>query len=289
MPGTASRRWRAFRTAAATASVCWSDVPLSDVSKAMTRRGSKPRSTSRRATSVRTIRPQPTSSTIASVISSTTSADWVRWRRQPPSADVPASLNAELEIHARRRQRREHAEENAGRERDRDREPHDVRIERDRRSLPRQARDRVRAGADDRPQAGDAGGEAEDAAAERQQPALGEQLADDAGALRAQRRARRDLAAPPLAAREQQRRHVRASDEQHERHGPAQHPQRRLHVADHRIPQRDGPEVLPAAHRQREFLPEVLRGVRELAGRARDRDVRDTSGRRRGRRRRSRG
>ena len=62
----------------------------------MTRAGSKPRSTLRRDVRVRTINPQPTSSTMASAISRITRPDCVRWRRHPVPAADPASLNAAL-------------------------------------------------------------------------------------------------------------------------------------------------------------------------------------------------
>ena len=101
----------------------------------MTRRGSNPRSTSRSAISVRTISPQPTSSTIASVISSD---DERRLRAVAPPAAVRRRarvLERRAEVHARGRQRRQHAEQHAGAERDAGGEPHHVGIERDGRAV----------------------------------------------------------------------------------------------------------------------------------------------------------
>ena len=67
--------------------------------------------------------------------------------------------------------------------------------------------------------------EAEDAADQRQQHALDEQLADDAPARRAERHADADLARAVRGAREQQVGDVRARDQQHERDRAHQRPE----------------------------------------------------------------
>ena len=58
-----------------------------------------------------------------------------------------------------------------------------------------------------------------------QQDALGQELADEPGPARTQRRPDRQLPAPGQRPRQDQVGHVRAGDEQHERHGAHQHQQ----------------------------------------------------------------
>ena len=77
--------------------------------------------------------------------------------------------------------------------------------------------------------------EAEHAAGERQHDALGQQLADDAAAAGADRRADRDLAPPAGRAHQQQVRDVRARDQQHEADGAGEHRAASAHVADERF------------------------------------------------------
>ncbi len=84
--------------------------------------------------------------------------------------------------------------------------------------------------------------EADGAAGEREQDAFGEQLPQDAGAARAERRADRHLLLARHRARQQQVRHVRAGDEQDEPDRAGQHQQRRAHVADDFLLERDDVE-----------------------------------------------
>jgi hypothetical protein len=81
-------------------------------------------------------------------------------------------------------------------------------------------------------------GEAGDATKQREEQALGEQLAHRAPGTRSERRADRELARPRGAARHQQRRQVRARDEQHEDRRRHQDEQRLSHAPDEEITQR---------------------------------------------------
>jgi hypothetical protein len=77
-----------------------------------------------------------------------------------------------------------------------------------------------------------------DGAQQRQQHALGQQLAQHARAAGPEREPHGDLALPVGGAREQQVRDVRARDQQHEGDRAQQQHQRGAHVADHGLVQR---------------------------------------------------
>ena len=81
--------------------------------------------------------------------------------------------------------------------------------------------------------------EPERAAREREHDRLGEELPDDARAARAERRAHRDLLAAPERPREDEVGDVGAGDQQHEADRAEQHEQRRPHVADEVLVERD--------------------------------------------------
>ena len=74
--------------------------------------------------------------------------------------------------------------------------------------------------------------EAEHAADDRQQHALGHELAQQPAAAGAERGAHRELAMPRLGARQQQVGEVGARDQQHERHRRLQHPDGAAGAAD---------------------------------------------------------
>ena len=76
------------------------------------------------------------------------------------------------------------------------------------------------------------------AADQAQQDRLGDELANQPRAARADRGAHRQLALPRRAARQQQVRDVGARDEQHQSDRAEQHQQRPLHVADDHLAQR---------------------------------------------------
>ena len=97
----------------------------------------------------------------------------------------------------------------------------------------RRARDALRVRHDQRLQRGVAERCADRAADQRQEDPLGQELPQDRGASRAQRRADRKLALPRLGARQQQVRQIRTGDEQHEADGALQHPESAAHAADH--------------------------------------------------------
>jgi len=80
--------------------------------------------------------------------------------------------------------------------------------------------------------------QAGEAADERDDDAFGQQLLRHAAAAGADGAPNRQLLGTCGRAREQQRRHVRARDQRHERHGAEQHQQRRPDVADQRVAER---------------------------------------------------
>jgi hypothetical protein len=75
-------------------------------------------------------------------------------------------------------------------------------------------------------------GESGDTSDETEDDALGKQFVRDPSAARAKRRPDRQLLLAALRALEQQVRHVRAGDQQHEADGPHQYPQHRADVAN---------------------------------------------------------
>ena len=99
----------------------------------------------------------------------------------------------------------------------------------------------------------------ERAADEREHQALGDELAHDDTARRAQRRAHGQLAPARGAAGEQQVGHVRARDQQHEADGPQQQPERRLRLAGHEVVAEGLDADRPLRVRRRVRLGEALR------------------------------
>ena len=91
------------------------------------------------------------------------------------------------------------------------------------------------------------------AAGDRQQRALGQQLAHEPAAPGAERRAHRELAAAPQHARQHQVRDVRAGDQQHAADGAQQHEQRRPRA------QR---QLVAEAHRRRGEARALRVGIR---------------------------
>jgi hypothetical protein len=120
---------------------------------------------------------------------------------------------------------REEAEQDAGHEGRRQREGEDDGVEAD----LVQARQVRRLQGHEQPEEAVSEAEAEDAAEQAQRHALQQQLARDPSASGAERHAHGELLLPPLHAHQQEVRHVRAGDEQHEADRAHQHPE---HVAD---------------------------------------------------------
>jgi hypothetical protein len=130
-------------------------------------------------------------------------------------------------------QRRHEAEQHAGADRDHDREGEHAQIDRH----LREARNAGRAERHQRPRAPRGSDEAGGPAEQAEQGALGEELADQAGAARAERRPDGDLARARLRPRQQQVRHVDAGDQQHEADRAKQHEERLPDVAHHPLMQ----------------------------------------------------
>ncbi len=72
----------------------------------------------------------------------------------------------------------------------------------------------------------------------REHQALDDELLHEPSARGPQRRAHRDLGVPPLRAREQQVGHIHGGDDQHDRDGRQQQPQRLAPLADHILAER---------------------------------------------------
>ena len=85
--------------------------------------------------------------------------------------------------------------------------------------------------------------QAEDRADGRQQQAFGEQLANQAPAAGAERRADGDFTITPGGARQQEVRDVGAGDEQHDQHRGGEQLQRAPHVADEQLLEREQADV----------------------------------------------
>jgi hypothetical protein len=138
------------------------------------------------------------------------------------------------EVLARGRQRRGQAEDHAGEDRDEGGEEEDA-TSSARRTVARCPPERRcrggRSSRGPRPARGRAGGGEEDA--------LGEELPDDAAAARAEGDADGDLAPARGGAREQQVGDVGAGDEQHAADGSEEDVDRRAHVADDLVAERD--------------------------------------------------
>ena len=108
---------------------------------------------------------------------------------------------------------------------DRDRLPHGQPLR-----IKREETREQRVGERDAEQASDGG----------EQHRLGDQLPDQASAVRPERMAHRELAPPAFALRHEQRRQVDADDQQHEQDGAAENQQRVALVADDVLVQRSG-------------------------------------------------
>ena len=85
---------------------------------------------------------------------------------------------------------------------------------------------------------------ADNAAQQREQQALNQELAHQARARRTQRRAHRDLALPRRRAREQEVAHLGARDEEQHRHRAGQREEKRARSADHEAVERDQPDAV---------------------------------------------
>ena len=102
------------------------------------------------------------------------------------------------------------------------------------------------------------------AADRREHDALGDQLANDAPAVAADRRAHRQLALARRGAHQQQVRDVRAGDQQHEHHRAHQRDQLRPHVGDQVVVHRLDAEVRVRGLLDRESRAQVGRQAIEL-------------------------
>ena len=108
--------------------------------------------------------------------------------------------------------------------------------------------------------------EADHAAGERQQHALGQQRARDAATTRAQRRAHRELLLASLGADEKQVRDVPARDEQHDAHRGQENPEDAPDVADHVLGQRAHVRLqLPSLESRRSASSGIIRAMSALA------------------------
>ena len=152
-------------------------------------------------------------------------------------ADAAAAALAQhvVQIQPRRAQRRHEPEHDARDERDAEREREHASVDAD----LVESRNLRRAELAEHFDAAIASTSPSDTAERRQQHALGEQLANDALAARADGRANRHLLLPHRGAREQKVRDVAARDEQHEPDGAEQHVQREADVADDLVDERD--------------------------------------------------
>ena len=171
-----------------------------------------------------------------------------------------ALLERRREIGARGVERGDQAEDDAGGERDANRERQYAHVHRHERAVAADARQSGRVDRQERADARDAENHSEHAAGEREDDALGQELTHDASPARANRSANRDFAAAPGRSHQQQVRHVRARDQQHEPDRAREHEQRRPHVADE--------HVLDALHAERLVLTDGVRKSRaEFVGR----------------------
>src|SRR5215470_18294050 len=114
---------------------------------------------------------------------------------------------------------------------------------------------------------------ANDAAGQSQYRALGQALPDHPCAAGAERDARRELAVTRDRPGQHQARDVHAGDEQHQRHGAQQQPERRAHVADDLALQRPRHHAA-AGIRRRELLGQPARDESQLALDLAERDSR---------------
>ena len=168
-------------------------------------------------------------------------------RAQPPSPDTlgPASA-AFFQMHAgiaaRRVQRREDADENAADQRCGGGVREHLRVDGD----VGQARQRSRRKRSQQVHAPGGEHQSRGAAKQRDDQALGEQLAQQPRTAGAERGANRQLAVARRRARQQQVRDIRARDEQDERDGAEQDEERPAHFANQFHVQRHEPDPDPA-------------------------------------------
>ena len=141
------------------------------------------------------------------------------------------------------------------------------------------ARDVARIEREQRSNADGAEHEAECAARERQHDALGEQLADDTRAARAERRADRNLVPADVGAHEQQVGDVGTRNQQDEADGPGQDQERRSDVADDDVLQRLNGEINLRIQDVGKQLSELVRCGLQLCIRAFEPDAGFEAGR----------
>ena len=125
------------------------------------------------------------------------------------------------QVELRGAQRRRQAENETGADRDREGEPENRRVQSDR----KHRRQRIRGQPEQRSKGAPGQEQPDDGPQERQQHALGEQLADDARPAGPHGGPDGDLPAAGGRARQQQVRDVGAGDEKHEAHRPEQRPE----------------------------------------------------------------
>ena len=155
----------------------------------------------------------------------------------PAAAARAASAFLEhlVQVHARGPQRGHQPEQQAREDRDGERKTQHPRIDR---RVPQQFREVTRHDQREQARAPERQRQAEAAAGERQQHVLGEELLQQPSAARARGGAQRHLLLPRGAGRQEQVRHVRAGDEQHEADGSEQERQAVRRAAEERLVQR---------------------------------------------------
>jgi hypothetical protein len=130
-------------------------------------------------------------------------------------------------------------------------------------------------------------GHADSAAEQGEESALRQELAHQARAARAQRRADGHFPPPRRRAREQQVGHVRARDQQHGEHGAQQHEERRPALRHHLLPERNDVErqaapeaglLLGERARDGRDIPPRLLERQTVAQAGRDAEVADAAG-----------
>ena len=193
---------------------------------------------------------------------------------RPANAPRPPSWSAAREVAPRDRDDGSEAAEDPRRRREQDREEEDGPRE-PRRVQARESRGTQREkGREARP----ADQQAERGAEPREHEALGDELAGDAAAARAESGAQADLPFAPRRPHEEQGRDVRAGDEDHETDAGEEREQRRTDVP-HRVGmERDDPQLEARRRVLGELRPEPSRDLLELRLRARRRGSRREAG-----------
>lgn len=170
---------------------------------------------------------------------------------------VRAVLERAVQVRPLRVHDRREAEQQRGEHRAADRERDRRTVERDLARARRRARDQ-RGHAVDGPHRDQ---DAEAAAEQAEQQALGDELPHEPAPARAERVTDRDLARARLGARQQQICDVDDRDQQHEQHGTLQQPERLREAtdevrvkrhADHRVPRRQRVRAIRARRRRRD-------------------------------------